>query len=305
MPVLHPTPRTWLNTKVGFGEQTGQGVPLSTIPKWLWADRLVIGKRPRFEEFQGAFGGAHLPRDSSVPVGYRAGGLLRVAATFTNLGLLIPWATQLSVGAYSLGISKYFTIANRDHPSGRDIRIADAVPLALRLESGVTTQGILVATSDFFGEDFLEAAAGAITFTETTPADKKVFRHNATTLKNLTTSEFIGVANAALILETGFFPWDHNHDFPLARKDGPLNIRGTLESMISDRTDSLRQLADTGGFAALEFKWTSTDSPAKVLTITLNDVRFDDPPDTGYENKLWLPFRTGFSNYGDPVITLA
>ncbi len=306
MPVTHPNIRTWLQTKLGYGLQASEGSPLATVPKWLWADVLAMGKGQRFLEWNGAFGLAHKPREGIVPTFSLPVARFRLAATFNSLTNLLPWATQAAIGSWGLGLANYFTFAKRDHPSGRDLRVVDALPQEFRLESSVATAGILLVSATAIGQDFKDEAAGAVTYTESTPSDKKRFLHNAATVTRTDTSEPIGVSRVSLNLVTGVFPWEHDDPFALLRKDGPLNVEGELESAFSDKTDALRRLTDQGSFVPLEFKWTSEDSPAKVLTVLLSDVILsEENPETGISDKRFAPFRARFKNYGTPTLTLA
>lgn len=299
--IIHPTPRTWLQVALGIGLQGAQGAGLTTLPTWLWADRFIIGKRPNFLEWGGANGLLNLPRDASILTNFENSGEFRAGATFANLGILLPWVTQAAIGSQAFDISKYASIGLKDHPSGKAVIVQDAVPTEFTLESSVATQGVLVASGTFFGEEFDDTGSVG----PTSPADKKLFKHNRHTLEDLTASKFIGVAGVTISPGTGFFPWEHNAEFFLARKDGPLNWTGTIDSIHSDNTDPWRESADADAFRALRFKWFSTAATPKVLTITLNDVRFDPPPDTGIDARLFTPFRTGFTNYGPPIVTLA
>src|SRR3990172_2367324 len=137
MAILQPALRTWLQARLGFGQQVAQGTPLTTLPKWLWAAEKSLGGDPKFEEFAGAFGGAHLPIEASIFTHREPPGSFEAAATADNLALLLPWATQgvFTAGAlsYNVGITKYFTFGLRDHPAGRDVSVGDAVPASFAL----------------------------------------------------------------------------------------------------------------------------------------------------------------------------
>jgi len=304
MVTLHPNIRRWSTVKVGYGPQVAQGTPLATLPKWIWADDFALGKDPQFHEFAGAFGGVHFPRDANVLTHHRPRGSFQAAVTKTLLADLLPWVTQDVVGSWSPSIQTYWTVAIRDDVNGRDIRVADAVPLDLVLESSIATQGFLLSRVNFFGEDYDDEAAGAFVYTEATPADKKKYLHNPLVVTNLDTGEPIGVSRVTLRFPSGFFPWDHNSEFPLARKDGPMNIEGEIESAFSDTTDRLRRNAEGQTYAALRIKYTSQAAVPSVLTIDLNDCILTDPPDTGYANKVYSVYRGRLKNYGVPVLTL-
>lgn len=311
MAITHPNPRTWLQVVLGYGLQPLYGTPLLTLPKWLWAAEKDLGGDPKFEEFAGAFGGGFLPLEASIYTHSEPGGSFSAAATADNLGDLLPWATQGAFAAgllsYNVGIAKYFTFGLRDHPLGRDIRVADAVPVSFSIKSGVDTGGILVAESDFFGEQGppdLDSVAGTVTFSQASPPDKEVFPHNTLSVIRTDGGPIdIGTASVRLDFGTGFFPWPHNSRTPLARKDGPLNIAGSLTSIFSDRTDPLRRLADANDPFSLSLEWPNLDGSA-TLTVLLPDCKPIGPPRTGIRNLRYVPFVLRFANYGTPTITL-
>ena len=310
MPVLNSNVRRWTQVTPGIGAQAGQGAGLTTLPHWPWADEWELGQNPVFERFGGAFGGVHLPRGARIDTHDEPGGSMLLATTEANLDLLLPWITQGSFDgggnlSYQTGTPfTYFTIAERDHPSGRDRRVIDALPTVAVLRSGTATDGILKLGIEYFGEDFDDDAAGALTFTQSGPVDQAKFHHHLNVATDLVTGSGIGAANITLRLPAGFFPWLHNDGFPLGRKEGELNITGAIEGLWSDASNALRQLTQNKDWNQLRFRWTSQATPAVVLTITLNDVVFLDGLSGGWSGRRYAPLRAQFTNFGVPIINM-
>ena len=306
MPIAHPDVREFLRTTVGLGAQVAEGTALTTIPTWLWADVFNHGRRPQMDIFNGAFGGAHYPRDANILTNDLEQVSFRFGATETLLTLILPWVTQAAFSGTAipytaLDINNFFTVAFQDHPGGRDLRLVDAVPSEILLESNIADKGILMGTVAALGQSYEDDAAGTLTFSQASPTDTDTYRHNAlvTTIDGATA---LGVSRVSLRLPTGVFQWPHNSREPLLRKDGALNITGEIESAFSDSTDTLRRNANTETFSTISFAW--PNSVSGTFTITLSDVILTDPIDTGFADARYIPFRGVLTNFGTPSLTL-